>query len=157
MDIPSVLDRLGLASQEWGPGGRSGATYEELVAGWRGTAPVPTQQQMDAAWAEIVGLGGEAGLRTLALRAAAKAWLASSKDAQAKKDRAIVAILLDEINDLRGWITSFKAATAAATNLADFKARVAALNNMPARTMTQAKTKYETMVGSGKQDSGMVD
>lgn len=91
------------------------------------------------------------------LRAKAKAILGSATDARAKKDRAIVSILLDEINDLRGWITSFKAATAAATNLADFKTRVAALSNTPARTMTQAKTKYETMVDSGKHDNGMVD
>lgn len=157
MDIPSILDRLGLSSQEWGPGGRSGATYEELVAGWRGNVPVPTQQQMDAAWAEIVGLGGLSGLELLALRAAAKACLASAKDAQAKKDRAVVAILLNEINDLRAWITSFKAATAAATNLADFKTRVSALSNTPARTMSQAQTKYEAMIDSGKHDDGMVD
>lgn len=94
---------------------------------------------------------------TALLRAAAKAILATGTGEQAKKDRAIVAILLDEINDLRAWITSFKAATAAATTLADFKTRVAALSNMPARTMAQAKTKYEAMVDSGKQDSRMVD
>lgn len=157
MDIPSVLERLGLASQDWGPGGNSRATYEQLAAGWRGSVPVPTQQQMDAAWAEIVGLGGLSGLELAALRAAAKAYIASAKSADAKKDRAIVAILLDEINDLRAWVTSFKAATAAATNLADFKTRVAGLANTPARTMTQAKTKFGNMVDSGKQDDGMAD
>lgn len=50
---------------------------------------------------------------------------------------AIVLLTMDEINNLRGWIVSFKAATAAASSLADLKTRVAALPNMPNRTTNQ--------------------
>lgn len=55
MDIPSVLDRLGLASQDWGPGGVSGATYEQLVAGWRGSVAVPSEAEMNAVQASMDG------------------------------------------------------------------------------------------------------
>ena len=67
--------------------------------------------------------------------------------------RAIAQTLIDEINSLRQWITDFKAATAAATNLADFKIRVAALSNMPARTLAQAKTSVESNIDSGTLDN----
>lgn len=119
-----------------------------------------TQQIADAASvfaAFDAGQAAEDARRLAALRAEAKAYIASSKDAQAKKDRCTIAILLDEINDLRGWIRSCKTAARDATNFADFKTRVAALDNMPARTMTQARAKYEAMVDSGKQDDGMAD
>ena len=66
--------------------------------------------------------------------------------------RAVASVLVDEINALRDWITSFKAATAAATTLADFKTRVAALADLPDRTLTQARTAI-----SGKINGGTVD
>jgi hypothetical protein len=66
--------------------------------------------------------------------------------------RAEAAVLVDEINLLRQWLVSFKAATAAATSLADFKARVAALANLPDRTLTQAKNAIVAKI-----DSGIVD
>jgi hypothetical protein len=53
---------------------------------------------------------------------------------------AIVLLTMDEVNNLRGWIVSFKAATAAASSLADLKTRVAALPNMPDRTTNQLVT-----------------
>jgi hypothetical protein len=53
--------------------------------------------------------------------------------------RAEVLVMVDEINLLRAWITSFKAATAAAASLADLKTRIAALDNLPQRTAVQAK------------------
>ncbi len=54
--------------------------------------------------------------------------------------RAEALVLIDEINALREWITTFKAATAAATSLANLQTRVAALASMPDRTAAQAKT-----------------
>lgn len=55
-------------------------------------------------------------------------------------ERAEVLVLIDEVNSLRAWIESFKAAVAAASTLADLKTRVAALSAMPARTAAQART-----------------
>lgn len=46
-------------------------------------------------------------------------------------------LVVDEFNLIREWLTSFKSATAAATTLADFKTRVAALPDMPDRTKSQ--------------------
>ncbi len=54
MDVPLVLQRLGLAEQDWGPGGNSGSTYEQLAAGWRGTVAVPPKADMEAAWQQIL-------------------------------------------------------------------------------------------------------
>jgi hypothetical protein len=64
-------------------------------------------------------------------------------------NRAIAKLIVDEINDLRQWITSFKSATAASSTLADFKTRIAALPNMPDRTMSQAKSAYKALIDSG--------
>lgn len=66
--------------------------------------------------------------------------------------RAIVAILLDEINALRTWTRDFKAATAAATSLANLQTRVAALPTLADRTLAQAKTAYQTKIASGGAD-----
>lgn len=49
-------------------------------------------------------------------------------------------VLLDETNDTRAWIESFKTAVAASTSLANMQTRVAALPAMPSRTKAQLKT-----------------
>lgn len=61
--------------------------------------------------------------------------------------RAQALVLIDEINNLRQWIESFKTATAAATSLADLKTRVAGLSSMPNRTPTQARTAIVNKLG----------
>lgn len=61
-------------------------------------------------------------------------------DATARLVRAGDKLTVDEINLVREWIVSFKAAVAAATSLANLQTRVAALNDMPDRTYAQAKT-----------------
>lgn len=53
-------------------------------------------------------------------------------------EKAVLLTLLDEINRLRGWLVSFKSATAAATSLADLKTKVAGLPDMADRTVQQA-------------------
>ncbi len=70
-------------------------------------------------------------------------------DANAKAFRAIAALAIDEINTLREWIVSFQAAVAAATSLANLQTRVAALPNLPDRTLAQAKTAFINKVNSG--------
>ncbi len=68
---------------------------------------------------------------------------------QARAYRAIAALAIDEINTLREWIVAFKAATAAASSLANLQIRVAALPDLPDRTLAQAKTAFISKVNSG--------
>ncbi len=68
---------------------------------------------------------------------------------QARAYRAIAALAIDEINTLREWIVSFQAAVAAASSLANLQTRVAALPDLPDRTLAQAKTAFISKVNSG--------
>ncbi len=70
-------------------------------------------------------------------------------DPNARAYRAVVALAIDEINTLREWIVSFQAAVAAASSLANLQTRVAALPNLPDRTLAQAKTAFIAKVNSG--------
>jgi hypothetical protein len=67
--------------------------------------------------------------------------------------RAIADILRDEINILRANWTAYKVEVAAATNLTDLKARVAAMPSMPDRTLTQLRTAIDARVDSGTIDT----
>jgi len=73
----------------------------------------------------------------------------TSLPANARAYRAVAAIMVDEINSLRGWITDFKAAVAAASSLSDLKTRVAALPNLPDRTLVQAKNAFISKIQGG--------
>lgn len=53
---------------------------------------------------------------------------------------AFADIVKDEVNILRGWTVDYKAAVAAASNLAQLKASVAALPTLGDRTLLQLKT-----------------
>jgi hypothetical protein len=86
------------------------------------------------------------------LRDVANGIFQTGTGADAKLYRSIAAVLLDENNALRQWITSFKAATAASSSLADFKTRVAALPAMPDRTLAQAKTAVTNKLNGGTVD-----
>ncbi len=70
-------------------------------------------------------------------------------DAYARSYRATAALTVDEINTLREWIVSFQAAVAAASSLANLQSRVAALPNLPDRTLVQAKNAFIAKVNSG--------
>ncbi len=70
-------------------------------------------------------------------------------DAEARAYRAIAALTIDELNALREWIVSFQAAVAAATSLANLQTRVAALPNLPDRTLAQARSSFIARVNSG--------
>ncbi len=70
-------------------------------------------------------------------------------EAESKAYRAIAALAVDEINTLREWIVSFQAAVAASSSLANLQTRVAALPNLPDRTLAQAKTAFIAKVNSG--------
>ena len=112
-------------------------------------ASAATQQQRDAAdsalaafdWSQAAYDAWEA----IKLRALAKQFQ-DDQQAQNVALRVTVKLLVDELNVLRQWLTSFKAETAAATSLADLKARVATLPNTPDRTYAQAKTAINNLI-----------
>lgn len=62
--------------------------------------------------------------------------------------RAVADITKDEINLLRQWLASFKVQVAASTNLANLQTRVAALPDMPDRTLAQLRTAIQNRIDS---------
>jgi hypothetical protein len=66
--------------------------------------------------------------------------------------RAFADIIKDEINILRQWLTDFKADVAASVSLADLKARVALLSDLPDRNLTQLKNQIKARIDSGDVD-----
>lgn len=70
-------------------------------------------------------------------------------DEYSRSYRAVAAVLVSEINILREWIVSFQAAVASATTLANLKTGIAALPNLPDRTLSQAKTAFISNVNQG--------
>lgn len=99
-----------------------------------------TSQAAQTAWENLMA------------RASAQAAIDARTDDLLKLLRAEAAVLVDEINALRQWVTSFKAAVAASSTLADMKTRVAALNNLPDRTLAQAKTAIKAAIAAGTVD-----
>lgn len=93
----------------------------------------------------------EATARRDAARAQAVS-IEAAEDAEGVRLRTVLQLTIDENNSLRQWITDFKAAVAASTTLADFKVRVAALPNTPARTYTQARNGYKNKINAGESD-----
>lgn len=86
-------------------------------------------------------------------RAKAAALIDQVQDTQAAKDRALLLVMMDELNLLRAWVTSFKAAVAASTNLANLQTRVAALNSLPQRTASQIRPAVQGKMTAGDADS----
>ncbi len=129
MDRAIVLERLGLADQDWGKA-VTAATYAEFAAGWRGPAAVPSEAVMDAEWADFLGEGGLPALEESNQKTGAKALI----DSLSPMDRAFVAgfdAARKGDNVLRAWLMDFKAVADAATTLAQFKAGIAGLANLP--------------------------
>lgn len=85
-------------------------------------------------------------------RSAAVAALNASRDEAIMASRAVMLAALDEINSLRAWLVSFKAAVAASSTLANLKTQVAALPNTPPRTSQQLRTVITTAINSGSAD-----
>lgn len=74
----------------------------------------------------------------------AQSWV----DRMPLEEKAVLLTLLDEINRLRGWLASFKAAVAASTSMADMKTRIAALPDTPDRTVAQGIQAVRDTAGS---------
>lgn len=66
--------------------------------------------------------------------------------------RAVADVIKDEINILRQWEMSFKAAVAASGTLAALKTNVAALPNLPDRNLGQLRTAITDRINSGAVD-----
>lgn len=92
----------------------------------------------------------EAGPTKL-LRRRAKSLL-DDEDTIAVLMRAFGLAALDEVNVTRQWLASFKAEVAAATNLADLKARVAGLPATPDRTKSQLMNAIRGKIDTGNAD-----
>lgn len=108
---------------------------QAVEAEWTANPPLTAQQRLEA------------------LRAKAAALLASEQAEDARLMRAVVLTVLDEVNLLRAWVTAFKAAVAASTNLANLQTRVAALDNLPQRTASQVRTAIGNKITAGDADS----
>ena len=67
--------------------------------------------------------------------------------------RAVADMLLRELNILRTWDRDFQVATAASTNLNNFKSGVAGLPSLSDRTMAQAKASYQNLINAGDADT----
>lgn len=79
--------------------------------------------------------------------------LLSSRRQEAKLQRAVAAVLVDEVNVVRQWLAALKTQVAAATNFADLKARVATLPATPDRTLAQARTAIQNRLAGGTVDT----
>jgi hypothetical protein len=102
---------------------------------WAANPPPTAQQMLDA------------------FRARAAALIDQVQDVQAVKDRAILLVVMDELNSIRQWVTDFKAAVAAATSLANLQTRVAATSNLPQRTANQIRPAVQGKMTDGSADN----
>lgn len=73
-------------------------------------------------------------------------------DSVSLTQRGFALVSLDEINNLRQWIESFKTAVAASTSLGNLQTRVAALSAMPDRTKAQIIPAAKNKISSGGAD-----
>jgi hypothetical protein len=129
---------------------RADALGAQSISRWDavalGTQPTPQfLADTEASAPYLAWLAEHGGNASLTQRRVAKE-LYDALDAEARALRAVAALTVDELNDLRAWITSFKAEVAAASSLADLKTRVAALPNLPQRTYAQARTAVRNAV-----------
>jgi hypothetical protein len=115
---------------------------DAVAVTWR-AAPAPAAEAVIAGWdwtPQTAAQGTRRRARVLVKRAG---HLEEALRAVA------VAAGLDGDNPIREWIAAFKAEVAAAASLADLKARVAGLPNMPSVTAANVKTKVLDRIDSG--------
>lgn len=132
--------------------GVSGGTQGNVTIQYAAGATAPQRAAADAALASFDWSdNAQTAWDNLKDRATAQE-LIDSVTSEAKALRAVVSLLVDELNTLRQWITDFKTATAGAGTLAQFKTAVAALPNLPQRTLAQAKTAIQNAIRGGGAD-----
>ena len=94
----------------------------------------------------------QASRDNISARAVADILIDSNKGAELKLLRGAAAVLVDEINIVRQWTVSMKAATAAATSFANLQTRIAALPTLNDRTLQQAVTAIKAKIDAGTVD-----
>lgn len=148
MDIPLVLEVL-RPGVYWGPMAQTGVAYADFAAAWpaSGSGTVPTEAEMNAAWATI---GSAAAYQLTQDRSRASA-LMDAEDGRLW--RAVALALIDELNILRTRDRDRAADVAAATSLNDLKTRWAARSALNDRTAAQARTAVKDKAGSSAGDS----
>ena len=98
-----------------------------------------TQDELDADAAAAAQSAADVAAAQAAAAAAVLELEAQLDNAQ-RITKGLALTLLDEVNLLRNWITSFKVATASSVSLANLQTRVAALADTPERTAAQLRT-----------------
>lgn len=111
-----------------------------------GLATEKTQQEKDSADA------AEAAALLTSLRNGAKT-IVDSLGSDAKVLRAVLLLILDELNDLRKRDRDRAVDVAASANLADLKTRWAAQSTLSDRTATQARNAIKNKIDAGDADS----
>ena len=110
-----------------------------FIARWGLPNPQPTEAEIEAAVLLIPAA-------VLAAKQQAAKDALDGDSLNGRQLRALITLLVSELNLLRSWIMAFKAATAAAASLADLKTRVAALADTADRTKPQVITAIKAAV-----------
>jgi hypothetical protein len=126
-------------------------------------APEATAEQQTAAQAALAAFDwspeADAAARLIEVRAAAEALVdGGDLNPLAMKARAALLLLVDELNELAGWIATFKQVVAdftgatAAAAIVDLKARTAATSTPAQHTVTQVRGAIKNKVSGGLAD-----
>lgn len=113
----------------------SPAEAADIEAEWAANPPLTPQQILEA------------------LRSRAAAVVDRLLDEQAAVNRAILLVMMDEINLLRQRDVDRSIDVAAAANLADLKTRWAARAALPQRTANQIRPAVQAKITNGSADS----
>lgn len=145
MDIPLALEVL-KPGLYWGPNANTSNTYAELASTWpAASGAIPTEAQMESAWAQILTERPELIDGVIAEKKRAKELL-DQLAATGRILKAIVGLTVDELNAVRQWLTALKSATAGASTYAAFRTAVTALASMPNRNDDQARAAVRNRV-----------
>lgn len=139
-----TLYPLGRPSIDWivsDSGSGPTITYWNTALG-----PLPTFEQLDAVTQAQV----DAAMLIKSRLSAETSF--DSTQADGKILRAIILLLINELNSIRGWTINLKAQTAAATSLANFQSRVATLPSLSDRTVQQAINAIKNKISTGRSD-----
>lgn len=138
MKIADILD-LAFPQRGWSSSCASGATQQEQYDAIDWPEALSTKPTLGEILAQEAAAEAALAARPKAVAKTAFADLSPSQETFAIVDRGIALVAMDEVNLLRAWITSFKAAVAGAGTLAALKTAVAALDNLPQRQPTDIK------------------
>jgi len=127
-----------------------------------GLGTQPTSQAIAAALADNTTVGGQVysewlaehgGDAALTLRRIASEAVDTSDPAYVFT-RALALVVLDELNVHAARITAILDAIDGASSLADVKTAIAAINDIPQRTIAQLKTAMKAQIAAGSADNG---